>query len=175
MDAKRNLYQAIDRLLQVQSIDQVSIDMILEESDVSRATFYRHFKDKYDLMHWFYGSYVKKAVFHPESTWEEIILNTANFTFDNREYLRNAIKYEGQNSFPNFIQNFSRDFCISRYKSIYKVDELPTYILFAIEYHCAGAVQIFSSWLKSDMSIPPEELSKMFYQCVPATLKEVLA
>lgn len=49
---KRLLADAFEELIQTKSIDTITVNDVVERADISRTTFYRYFKDKYDLMHW---------------------------------------------------------------------------------------------------------------------------
>ena len=53
-----------NRLITENDFQKISVDMIVKEADVSRATFYRYFKDKYDVMNATYKNlldyYVRK-------------------------------------------------------------------------------------------------------------------
>lgn len=45
----RAIIDAMIRLLKVKSFEQITVQNILDETPVTRATFYAHFKDKYDV------------------------------------------------------------------------------------------------------------------------------
>lgn len=47
---KTFLMQALIRLMEKQSFEQISVIDICNEALVHRATFYKHYKDKYDLL-----------------------------------------------------------------------------------------------------------------------------
>ncbi|MFE4713242.1 TetR/AcrR family transcriptional regulator C-terminal domain-containing protein [Paenibacillus sp. NPDC056722] len=171
---KKHLYNAIFDLMQDHRIDQISTDMILKKSDLSRATFYRYFKDKYDLMNWYYASYIKEELFHSEDSWEQICNKSAEFIYERKPFFQNAIKYKGQNSFIEFIQKYYQDFCTATYVSRNKTQEISTELKFAIDYHCAGTVQILISWVNSDMELSPQELAELLCNNMPDILKSGL-
>ena len=50
MRTKEIITNAFIDLLKREPFSKITTQMILEASGVSRSTFYRHFKDKYDLM-----------------------------------------------------------------------------------------------------------------------------
>ena len=53
--AKEILADSLRELAEKQSIDKITIRNITENCGYSPASFYRHFKDKYDLIAWEYA------------------------------------------------------------------------------------------------------------------------
>ena len=44
------IIDAFNRLIAEKDFNKISVEMIMEKAGISRSTFYRHFKDKYDVM-----------------------------------------------------------------------------------------------------------------------------
>ena len=49
---KMRIFDALDRLAAAKSFDKISVTQICTEAGVSRATFYRHFSDKFSIPQW---------------------------------------------------------------------------------------------------------------------------
>jgi len=47
---RRQLHEAMHALIQVRPYDKISVSDIVDEADISRATFYLHYKDKDELL-----------------------------------------------------------------------------------------------------------------------------
>ena len=47
---ERDIISAFNRLLSGTGIERITTQMIANEAKVSRATFYRYFRDKYDVL-----------------------------------------------------------------------------------------------------------------------------
>lgn len=47
---KREILRAFNELMTQRPIDKISVDDICEAADISRSTFYRQFRDKYDVL-----------------------------------------------------------------------------------------------------------------------------
>ena len=52
-DLKVRIFDALDRLTVSKSFDKISVTQICTEAGVSRATFYRHFSDKFSIPQWY--------------------------------------------------------------------------------------------------------------------------
>lgn len=44
------ILEAFNSLIEKKAFDKITVQMILDEAGIGRATFYRYFKDKYDMM-----------------------------------------------------------------------------------------------------------------------------
>ena len=53
------ILHAFDRLVERVGFSKITVSMLVKEAGVSRATFYRYFKDKYDVMNYNYKQMVK--------------------------------------------------------------------------------------------------------------------
>ena len=51
---KRRLADALKRAMEKKSFECITVTSLLEECDITRSTFYYHFKDIYDLMIWMF-------------------------------------------------------------------------------------------------------------------------
>ena len=67
--AKDILAESFRELAAVRPVDRITIEDIVGNCSYSHATFYRHFRDKYDLMAW---DYAQKAAAVTERAKERI-------------------------------------------------------------------------------------------------------
>ena len=51
-NTKRQLADCLKELMTSQTIDKITIQDITTKLNVNRQTFYYHFEDIYDLLHW---------------------------------------------------------------------------------------------------------------------------
>ena len=72
--AKEVLAITLKELAEEKTLDKISVSEIVQESGYSTATFYRHFKDKYDLADWIYSndiSWIIDTYLVGEQSWSE--------------------------------------------------------------------------------------------------------
>ena len=62
MDTKDRILSAFNQLASHRDFDAITVFQIAQKAGVSRATFYRHFKDKYDVMNYNYSSLLEKHI-----------------------------------------------------------------------------------------------------------------
>ena len=61
---KYKLANAMKELLVHTPVDKITVKQIVDQCDVTRPTFYRHFKDKYDLINWYFDKILLESFEH---------------------------------------------------------------------------------------------------------------
>ena len=61
---KYYLADALKRCMKRALLEKVTVGEIAEECGTSRQTFYRHFKDKYDLVNWYFDKILQESFEH---------------------------------------------------------------------------------------------------------------
>ena len=54
MDAKFRLVTSIGECMKQYPLEDITVDQVARGAGLSRQTFYRHFRDKYDLINWYF-------------------------------------------------------------------------------------------------------------------------
>ncbi len=100
---KEILAESFRELSKKKSVEKITIQEIVDNCDFSPATFYRHFRDKYDLMAWDYThdtSAIMKQIDDKEYFWEQTLTDAAEYYDTHREYLKNLLtNTSGYNAF----------------------------------------------------------------------------
>ena len=58
---RQKLAAAIKEEMEHTSLDKITVTQIVERAGVTRQTFYRNFKDKYDLVNWHFEQLAQKS------------------------------------------------------------------------------------------------------------------
>ncbi len=80
--AKEILAESFIELAQTKNIDKITVKDITENCGYSSATFYRQFRDKYDLIAWSYTQDLRNIVDkleYTESSWNQVLTEVAKF------------------------------------------------------------------------------------------------
>lgn len=173
-DLSQKLKPTLKQLMEVEGdIQKITTQSILEQAGVSKATFYRHYKDKYELL----NSVVKdiyQQTFNQNRKGYRFVLNQGlQYLQDNQVLLSNGLKYQGQNSLSRFLQ-------ISAEKYLYNLiaEHNPIIISkqnrFAIKFYCFGMVGIMEEWLKAGCQTDPLKLAKQIIEQMSPSLKQVI-
>ena len=77
-ETKMAVVEAFETLLRQQSFDNISVSQICKEAGIARATFYYHFKDKYDISQWHFGMVAERFLFQTGRTLTWLQANYLN-------------------------------------------------------------------------------------------------
>jgi len=175
VQTKAIISDAMFQLLRHVPFDDITVQQILNESHVSRSTFYRYFKDKYELMNWCYKSYVDGLLTQVhKGNWQDYLKLIYEFLDENHAYFMNASKVEGKNSFFDFLYDYSYIF----YEDIYLKNErkkaLSTEERITLEYACMGAIYIVKRWLETGRKESKPFMAKITFNLLPEMYRQYL-
>lgn len=167
------LANALRTLLKEKTFENITVEDILEKSGASRSTFYRHFQDKYSLMIWIYLEEVEEIIKkNPDLSQSiNILIESARFMKKNEDYFSQIIKYQGQNSFMEFIYTYVRNITIERICKNIGKEKLPHEMLLSIDFYCGGIISLITKWLETGLKESPEKIGQIIYDCIPPSIK----
>lgn len=62
LDKTRNRFiDSLKQLMEKKQLDKITVKEIVETSGMTRQTFYRNFKDKYDLVNWHFSQLADRS------------------------------------------------------------------------------------------------------------------
>lgn len=162
------LCNAMFSLLETRSFDDISVVDICEKAMVHRATFYKHFKDKYAFMEYvtkekirefYHESIAHKNLSDPTEIYHAMIGNVIHFIEDNKQMLRVSTKSSNNNFFDSIhkiifeeLLDFLNE---SKEKGVHF--NVPTDIV--AQFLTGGLTAIVRWWLADDVSYTKEEMA----------------
>lgn len=175
MNARKILAESIIDLLEKDTIDNITVNMIIKKSGVARATFYKYFHDKMDLMMYIFHSFMQTNFEYSSNVSHvEIYTRSLELMKNNQKYFTNAFKSEGQNSCAAVLCDYSIKLCEASYVAGKGIDKLTFEEKMWIDFNTAGAIVIIKKWVQSGMNEPPEMIAKLIYSCMPEALRKYI-
>jgi AcrR family transcriptional regulator len=169
MNTRKRILRSFYRLLQETGMDAVTIDMLIKESDVSKSTFYRLFRNKYELVNAYYCENVEQIFLDAEAeSWNVISDRIFGFLDSNRLFFQNAFK--NGPAMSDFILQYTLQAVRSRYLKNSGLAVLPQDIDIIIQIYCFGALNLMEKWLLGDINCSDSELSRLLCLGVPEPL-----
>lgn len=159
LPVKDQFAAAIVSLLQTTPVEKIAVEDILQESGLSRTTFYRHFRDKFDLMFYIFQQKLDH-IYTPDCDLrqsEERLAALLVFLRENHGYFRSIMSYEGQNSFRAQLFTKIEWLHLNRYRRIWGTEALEE-TAFHLRFHAAGTTWAILDWLARDCVSPPGAL-----------------
>lgn len=170
---KYALADSIKELMRHTPLAKISVGDIVSHCGLNRQTFYYHFKDKYDLVNWiFYTEAVDRIKrFSTQDHWVEGFCDLCCHMRESREFYMNALSTTGQNSFPEYLQQFSRELFLSMINEmrgsapISKADREFISIFYSIVF-----VGVIKYWAERGMKENPEDYIDRIVKLVTGTI-----
>lgn len=174
---KEILADSFRELAGSKAANKITVQEISENCGYSSATFYRHFRDKYDLMAWDYLSHCKalmKEAAIQEGSWEASVISVCIYLDDQKQYMKNLFEHTGgQDSFIQNMAEINMELLhseICRISGEGKLDGLEFYIRF-FSY---GTVQMLWEWLTGEYRGSAEVIAEAIIHALPAPLVPLL-
>ena len=160
------------------AINKISIIDIVENCSVTKPTFYRYFKDKYDLISWIY---VREAQTNVDKIgdggylWRDTLLDGLRFYERNRKFMVNALMHtSGRGSFIHQINEADIAFITAQISKKQGGKQVPEELIRMVKVYCYGTGQFLCEWLMDLNPIPAEEAAETMEACIPGALKPYL-
>ncbi|MBO5495003.1 MAG: TetR/AcrR family transcriptional regulator C-terminal domain-containing protein [Eubacterium sp.] len=177
MTTKEILAASFREIAERKNIEKITVKDIVENCGYSPATFYRHFRDKYDLIAWDYvqESAVIMGKIGGDYHWRETLLDGAVYYWENRDYIKNLCMHtSGHNTFIKYMAQTN----IAMLKAEVekgnggKAPDTETQLL--INTYCLGTVALVIEWISGNIEATPQEMAVAFEDALPEKLKKCL-
>jgi probable dihydroxyacetone kinase regulator len=168
---KSALADGMKELMKSKKLSKITIADITTQCDISRNTFYYHFRDKYALVNWIFSSEALPIVntFSSPECQLEGFIRLCRYLLNNRHFYLEAFEYTGQNSLTDYLLESYFELMklnISTYYEQYnlKLSTDDLYIVARLEAH--AYVGIIMDWvhagMRDDYMRPPLKIQFSF-------------
>lgn len=159
-------------------MDKITVQDIIENSGYSKTTFYRSFKDKYDLMAWDYIRRYQRIMSFAENdirAWKTTLMEGALLFNDQREYLKNLLLHtSGLDSFSRYMKKIHFDSLRQCFLDASGMKELDIKTEMYIREYCQGTTDLTCDWIMGIYDVTPEELAEVYENSLPVPLHQYL-
>jgi AcrR family transcriptional regulator len=163
---KMVLRDSLTGLMKEKSILKITIKDICEVADVSRSTFYAHYKDQYDLLQQIQEETIAniekllEKYNHDESRASiiKMLEELLYYIADNGESIQVLLSENGDINFQKKIFGFTRQKQVMKYiidKYEKKTQE------YASIFMTIGSIGLIHQWLKNNMDVPVSEMARL--------------
>ena len=144
-----------------------------EDCGMNRKSFYYHFRDKYDLVNWiFYVDFIERMDWDScRSPWDMLLALCRHFDAE-RQFYRNALQVEGQNSFREYFCGMVKPVLVFISQNMVDEGEKKD---FYIGLFSEGLLEELMYWLREGSGIGPEEFAQDLHKISLGLARKVLA
>lgn len=163
---KELLAESTFDLLKSKTIDQITVQDIIDNCGMSRKTFYNHFMDKQALFEWTYSRDVLSlfSKIGPSYTLKDAILDTLI-------YLKDNLRFFSKLREEKLVSVYQTHFIEAMKKQIRDMGiEMDEDLLFMINYTGVAQVSMVSRWIGSGAKESPQEIVRLLLMCFPDRL-----
>lgn len=176
--AKEILTASFQEIAAEKAIDKITIQEIVDNCGYSSATFYRHFKDKYDLIAWEYAGAVAEIVDQTDSDdyqWKQTLYDGARLYNENRDYLLNLLQNtSGHDSFMRYMTEINSAALEKYILSVNGNRKLTHEEMMYVKIYCHSIVGLACDWILGEINTTLDEIAKVYENSIPEPIKKYL-
>ncbi|MGN1195591.1 MAG: TetR/AcrR family transcriptional regulator [Acutalibacteraceae bacterium] len=156
------LFSALIELLREKSFDDLTVLEICEKAGVHRATFYKHFVDKYDFLNTCFNMNLSNLTFDkiaesytPETMKKscmKMIMRVLDFVEENRSVIVSLSTERSSSSFNTALNDAIANFLEERINTVRPKNEKLSRTVPLLANYYAGAIVGIIKWWASDES-----------------------
>lgn len=166
IDINGMLAEELLELCKHKPLASITIKEMIDRTGISRQTFYNHFIDKNDFLHYVYDT---KIVHDFRSQNKNIkFYDSLLRSFKNMEkyhtFMKQACMMNEQNCLKDYIFEHCKDFDLKWHQELYGSKPMSEALTFATIYHATASSSMTLSWILSDMPVSCEEIAKMIVE-----------
>lgn len=176
--AKEILAESFQELAAQRPIDKITVKDITDNCGYSIATFYRQYRDKYDLIAWDYTRRLEEIlarVGEGEGFWQWTLRQTAAYFFGQKEYLANLFLHTGGlDSFIGYMREIHFESLKAAVLQASGLKALDLQTEMIIRLYVMGTVQLTCEWILGRYQAEQETLVTVYDQALPEPLRRLI-
>ena len=166
------IIRAFTELIEESEFQKISVDMIMQEAEVSRSTFYRYFKDKYEVMNANFKIILDYYVAPERSrNYRELCFQLFRYGQDNLKVFRRALESTGFNSFSNFIYEYSYRTALAITRANRNGNGFTPVEELQVDVFCNGICAVYKNMVCQRYQIDAADAADALYEMMPESLK----
>ena len=176
--ARELLAESFRELADGRSIDKITVRDIAANCGYSTATFYRHFKDKYDLIAWDYTRDLEKILAQAdggEQGWKQALSDASDYYDARKEYLCNLLLHTtGHESFLRYMTEINYEHMKALILSSSGADRLDEKTEIYVRIYCLGTVNLTCEWILGKYQAGKAVLREVYAEALPKPLQQFI-
>ena len=159
--SKKTIAEAMLKVMKIYDYKEITVTQITQEAQVSRKTFYRHFRDKDEVLKHLFDSLYQECISSITNRGIHHYWDVVQCFFDFWEKHSETLKLMNQsNRVPQlFEESYGRSFEVFRsVKSEDIAEHYKAQLPYLLAYSIGGMNSMLIKWIENGMSIPSSTL-----------------
>ena len=167
------LFDALYALMQTKPIEEIPVGEILTKAHVSRSSFYRRYRDKYELLTQSYKRLLDHTFLRcmKDMSWKAASVELYHILAEHPRFFKHAIARRG----PDSLYQFILDVILGCMEELFRAQganlSADWRLLAAAKAYLHGTLEVTCEWAQADMPYPADELIEWLYEIMPECLK----
>ena len=166
------IVSAFNRLIARAEIEKITTEKIAAEAGVSKATFYRYFRDKYDVLNYNYKALLDDAV-ERCCNYRDLFCLLYRYARDEWTDFRRAFDTTGVNSFENFVYSYSKSVVEQITAQNRGGAALTPEEALQVDVLCYGISYMYKKWTLGQYSLDADTAADALFALMPESLKHL--
>ncbi len=170
------LAESFRELAENKSVDKITVREIADNCGYSSATFYRQFRDKYDLIAWDYSRRLEAIILQvgvKECSWRQLLIDVANYFQKQKRYLANLFLHtSGLDSFVCNMREIHFSCLREIVQRVSQTTRLDAKTEMYIRIYVLGTVHLTCEWILGNESVGPKDLAEVYENSLPEPLRQ---
>ncbi|NHM13600.1 TetR/AcrR family transcriptional regulator [Xiamenia xianingshaonis] len=173
---RERITDATEELLADRDFASLQVKEICERAEISRQTFYRYYRDKYEIIQWHFLCICESTLFEMGRSlgWDEAEVAAIKAIYARKTLYMKAYQdsknYQSISAFGHRMVRQSLIETIVEHRKLPLTEELE----FQVNYFANATLITFTNWGKKGMRIHPEKFARLLTCCAPRELYELL-
>lgn len=167
---EKQLEEALIRLLRKKDIQRITVKELAEEADITRATFYQHYSDPYEMLKKMQDDVLLQVqeIINVTTGGDSYGFFTQLFECLSGETVRPEILsfYTGEGTGYERIGNSIHNNYMLRWGQSFTGDQMKQYEYYRY-YIVFGCIAVVENWVNHGKQETPEQMSKILFSVLP--------
>lgn len=176
--AKEILAESFREMAEIKPVDRIAVIEIVENCGYSTTTFYRHFRDKYDLMAWEYTRHIEELMRRLDADgyeWKRLCLDAVRLFDGQKDDLKNLLLHtSGMDSFARNMKSIHFEALKKRVLKVSNATALDVKMEMYVRGYCQGTVDLTCDWIMGQYDASCEELAEVYENFPSVPLRNCL-
>lgn len=174
---KQRLSDALKKRMLTQPFSKITVSQVLEDCNLTRPTFYYHFKDMNGLVMWMMQGEVF-SLFHLGAdcpTFESGMIILIDHLYDNKRLFKSLSSGFSEKEFVIVFYSEAKAMTLHFIEKLCgSIPASKADIDFIAEFFTHAVVNTFLSWIENDYPMPPKELARRFQMVLGGNFEKAL-
>lgn len=169
---KNAIIDSFNYLIRTTDFEQITAQKIADVAGISKATFYRYFKDKYEVMNYNYKELLDRLLESPKcSDYRSLYYLLFFLGKRDWQFLHRAFKITGSNSLSDFIYEYSFETVLKITRMNRNGEGLTPTEQLQLDVFCIGISSMYRKWIFDGYALTANEAADALFEMMPESLK----